>query len=87
MTNNLFKETFDVSAIKVQDLQGTILSELNDKEPLTRVSVLVKVVNSEEPITLGTRQKQEIKVSDPTRLADLNRKCSHFATRKKLPAE
>lgn len=68
---NPSKETFDVSAMEFQDLQGTkiTLNELNDIEPLTRISVIVKAVSSEEPITLGTRQKQEIKVCDSTGLA------------------
>ena len=68
---NPSKETFDVSDMEFQDLQGTkiTLSELNDIEPLTRISVIVKAVSSEEPITLGTRQKQEIKVCDSTGLA------------------
>ena len=45
------------------------LNKVDETEPFTMISVDVNVINCGELITLGTRQKQEVTVSDATGLA------------------
>lgn len=61
-------QEFDTTGIEFQAAETiTItLKEVSEIEPLTIVSILVKIARCEEPITLGTKQKQDILVCDST---------------------
>ena len=39
---------------------------MQETEALTLINVDVKIVKCEQPVTLGTRQRQEVKVCDRT---------------------
>ena len=62
-------QEFDTTGIEFQAAETIIitLKEVSEIEPLTIVSILVKIARCEEPITLGTKQKQDILVCDSTR--------------------
>lgn len=61
-------QEFDTTGLDFHANEGIriFLSDVNGIEPLTIVTVLVKVFRCEKPITLGTKQKQDILVSDTT---------------------
>ena len=45
--------------MEFQQTEAT-LNKVDETEPFTMISVDVNVINCGEPITLGTRQKQEV---------------------------
>lgn len=59
---------FDVAEIEFHSTEATkiTLDQVNDTQVHTIIDVDVKVLSCGEPITLGTRQKQDIKVGDAT---------------------
>ena len=59
---------FDVSAVEFQNAEAMniILNQVDEIEVYTIISVDVKVASCGEPVTLGTRRKQEVKVVDTT---------------------
>ena len=59
---------FDVSELEFQSTEATqiTLSQVDETEAFKIIDVCVKVVSCSEPVTLGTRQKQEVQVSDAT---------------------
>ena len=59
---------FDMSEVEFQNTEATqiTLSQVDEIQVFTIIDVHVKVVSCGEPVTLGTHQKQEIKVSDGT---------------------
>ena len=63
-----FERGVDIAGIEFQAAEAVTITvrEVNEIEPLTIVSILLKVVRCEEPITLGTKQKQDIRVCDST---------------------
>ena len=65
------EKKFDVSKMEFQQTEAVeiTLNKVDETEPFTMISVDVNVINCGEPITLGTRQKQEVTVSDATGLA------------------
>ena len=65
------EKKFDVSKMEFQQTEAVeiTLNKVDETEPFTMLSVDVNVINCGEPITLGTRQKQEVTVSDATGLA------------------
>lgn len=65
------EKPFDVSKMEFQQTEAVeiTLNQLDETEPFTMITVDVKVINCGEPITLGTRQKQEVTISDATRSA------------------
>ena len=61
-------KTFDVSAVEFNNTEATriTLDQVEQKRAYTITNIDVKVISCGEPLTLGTRQKQEVKVSDGT---------------------
>lgn len=59
---------FDISAIEFANNEATeiTLDKLKEIEPLTIINTNVHVVSCREAVTLGTRQRQELKVCDGT---------------------
>ena len=67
-------KVYDMSAISFQEEQAIeiTLSELNEIEPLTIITLSAKVINTEEPVTLGTKRKQAVQIADQTGTATIN---------------
>ena len=65
------EKKFYVSKMEFQQTEAVeiTLNKVDETEPFTMISVDVNVINCGESITLGTRQKQEVTVSDATGLA------------------
>ena len=59
---------FDVSSVEFQQTEAIdiTLNKVQETEALTLINVDVKIVKCEQPVTLGTRQRQEVKVCDRT---------------------
>lgn len=59
---------FTVPPVQFQTTQATeiTLNQVSNMEPLTIITVDIKVTSCGKPITLGTRQKQDVMVSDST---------------------
>ena len=70
---NTSPKKFDVSTIEFQnsDAINITLDKVDETEVLTIINVEVKVYNCEEPVTLGTRQKQEVLLCDASGWATL----------------
>ena len=64
------EKKFDVSKMEFQQNESVeiMLEKVDEIEPFTRININVNVIKCGEPITLGTRQKQEVTVSDATGL-------------------
>ena len=64
--NKAFKEL--LNQVQFQNTEATqiTLSQVDETQVFTIIDISVKVVSCGEPVTLGTRQKQEVKVGDAT---------------------
>ena len=67
------KKEFDTSGIEFKSAAGIriTLNEMSEMDPLTIVTTVVKVIRCDEPITLGTRRKQDVHVCDSRGTATL----------------
>ena len=66
-TSKYFKASKELlNQVQFQNTEATqiTLSQVDETQVFTIIDISVKVVSCGEPVTLGTRQKQEVKVGD-----------------------